>query len=53
MPEMDEMSKPSGLLTMKKTTDPINPEKGHGLDYAIIHSINNGAHVVRIYVLLL
>ena len=38
--ETDEMSKPSGLLTMKKTADPINPEKGLGLDNAIIHSIS-------------
>ncbi|XP_028395260.1 actin-related protein 8-like [Dendronephthya gigantea] len=39
MTETDEMSKPSGPSMMKKTTDSINPEKGLGLDNAIIHSI--------------
>jgi hypothetical protein len=38
--ETDEISKPTGLLTMKKTADPINPEKGLGLDNAVIYSIN-------------
>ena len=40
VPEAEEVSKPTGQLTMKKTSDPINPEKGLGLDNAIIHSIN-------------
>ena len=40
VPETEEVSKPTGLLTMKKSADPINPEKGLGLDNAIIHSIN-------------
>ena len=38
--ETEEITKPIGPQMTKKSTELINPEKGLGLDNAIIHSIN-------------